>query len=237
MRITKHVKRRIRKFGNVRSHMRYGAPDFFRHAYTVEHRVCLDENGSPIPWLTYPCVCYLKQLDFSQRCVFEYGSGASTEFWASRAKRVVALESDAAWAARITNLALPNVELIVATDDTYVAACNRDAPHDVIVIDGYWRYDCAQVCVEALSPGGMIILDNSERYPAITEYLRGQGLIQVDFVGTGPINRYVWATSIFLTRDVDMQPIKAIQPHYVRGMTDSIEKKPELITVNRAGSY
>lgn len=149
----------------------------------------------------------------------------------------VSVESDAAWAARIAGLALPNVELIIAADATYVAACNRAAPHDVIVIDGYWRYDCAQVCVQALSPGGMIILDNSERYPAITQYLRGNGLIQVDFVGTGPINRYVWATSIFLTRDVDLQPLRAIQPHYVRGMTDSIEKKPELLTVNQAGSY
>lgn len=217
--------------------MRYGIPDFFMHAYTVENRVCLDEDGCPIPWLTYPCVCYLKQLDFSQRSVFEYGSGASTEFWASRAERVVSVENEAAWATRISDLALPNVELIVATGDTYVAACNRAAPHDVIVIDGYWRYDCAKVCFQALSPGGMIILDNSERYPAIIEYLRGQGLNQVDFIGPGPINRYVWATSIFLTRGADMKPRKLMQPHYVRRMTDSFEKNPELIAVNRAGSY
>src|SRR5688572_10403591 len=52
-------------------------------------------SGQPIPWYTYPAIEFIRQLDFSQSTVFEYGSGNSTMFWAASAARVISVEEDA----------------------------------------------------------------------------------------------------------------------------------------------
>lgn len=212
-------------------------PDYLNHKRTIETKTAIDENGNPVPWITYPAILYLKQIDFSECSVFEYGAGASTRFWSRHAKKVVSVEHDEQWASKIGALALPNVELVHATGDSYVAACDRGAPHDVIVIDGRWRYDCAMTCLRALSPAGMVILDNSERYPAITRHFRDKGFIEVDLIGPGPINRFFWATSIFLSRSITLKPAKSIQPHNLAGMTDSFETNAQMADVNLPGSF
>ncbi|MCU0893705.1 MAG: class I SAM-dependent methyltransferase [Rhodospirillales bacterium] len=187
--------------------------------------------------MTYPAICYLKQLDFSRSSVFEYGAGFSTRFWSAHAKRVISVEHDERWATKIQALSLPNVELIHADGAAYVTASERHAPHDVIIIDGRWRYDCAMACLHTLSPHGLVILDNSERYPAITEHFRSQGLLQIDFIGAGPMNLTTWATSIFLTRAVELKPVHSVQPRYLAGMTDSIERDPRHAALNQPGSF
>ena len=53
---------------------------------------CVDRFNRPIPWYTYPAIEYIKQLDFSDKTVFEYGSGNSTLFWAQRCKKLVSVE-------------------------------------------------------------------------------------------------------------------------------------------------
>jgi len=221
----------------VEAHIKYGAPDFFKHGRTVQDRVVLDENDNPIPWVTYPCICYLKQIDFSASSVFEYGVGSSTQFWAARANQVVSVEHDEEWAGRIRALQLPRVELLIGVGDAYVAACARGAPHNVIVIDGRWRYDCAIAALGALSPNGMVILDNSERYPAITQHFREHGLLQVDFIGLSPMCRWLSSTSIFFSRAVELRPAKDIQPHHLAGMIDSIQQNPQQEAVNKPGSF
>lgn len=47
-----------------------------------------------IPWYTYPMLEFLENLDFSQDSVFEYGSGASSIYWARKAKYVQSVEHD-----------------------------------------------------------------------------------------------------------------------------------------------
>lgn len=41
---------------------------------TTLTRKCQDAAGNWLPWYTYPAIEYLKQLDFSQKTVFEYGA-------------------------------------------------------------------------------------------------------------------------------------------------------------------
>jgi hypothetical protein len=33
----------------------------------------VNARGEPVPWYTYPAIDYLRQLDFSDKTVFEYG--------------------------------------------------------------------------------------------------------------------------------------------------------------------
>ena len=64
---------------------------------TIDEKVCLDRNGNPIPWYTYPAIEYLSQFDYSRKTIFEFGCGNSSLFWASRAERVVSIEDNLQW--------------------------------------------------------------------------------------------------------------------------------------------
>jgi hypothetical protein len=229
----KAIKRKIRGKDSGKPFM----PDYAGHRRTIETGVPRDELGDPIPWMTYPAINYLKQIDFSDLSVFEYGCGSSTEFWSRRARKIVSVEHDQEWATRVSAMALANVDIIFAAGTDYIEACTRESPHDVIIIDGRWRYDCAMYCHKALSNSGMIILDNSERYPVLTDHFRSCGFIQVDFIGPGPVNKYIWSTSIFLSRHIELKPINKFQPHYLTGMIDSIDVNPAMSAVNVSGSF
>jgi len=41
---------------------------------------CIDADTKPVPWYTYPAIEYIRQLIFTDKAVFEYGSGHSTLF-------------------------------------------------------------------------------------------------------------------------------------------------------------
>ncbi|RYZ66059.1 MAG: PAS domain S-box protein, partial [Proteobacteria bacterium] len=86
---------------------------------------------------------YLKQLDFSQKTVFEYGSGNSTLSWANRSKRVVAIEDDLAWYNQIKDKLPTNVEYILVDNKAdYIQAIHRFPElFDVIIVDGSHRFD------------------------------------------------------------------------------------------------
>ena len=212
-------------------------PDFYGHRRTEIEKAAVWSDGTPIPWVSYPAVSYLNQLDFSQKQVFEYGCGNSTRYWSRRCRKVISVEHDAEWFRRVASENLPNTEIFEATGRAYVEMIVRHAPHDVIVIDGRWRFDCAVNCIPYLAAGGMVILDNAERYPAATAHLRGQDLIQVDMIGYGPIARFLSCTSFFLTRAFSLSPAKTIQPHFDQGMLDSIEVKPEHAAHNLPGGF
>ena len=211
-------------------------PDFFGHRRTEQEKTPLWSDGTPIPWMTYPAISYLNQLDFSHKQVFEYGCGNSTLYWALRALRVFSVEHDQAWFEKMRTGAPANAEIALASGTDYVRMVEKHAPHDVIVVDGRWRYDCVMHCTPFLKPGGLIILDNSERHPPLTEFLRRNDFIQVDMIGYGPQNRYVWCTSLFLTRTFAFPPLKAAQPHQGPGMADSAEAHPAR-DINRPGAF
>lgn len=213
-------------------------PDWYGHAETRHRQEPVWTDGSPIPWMSYPAIAYLEQLDFSDRQVFEYGAGNSTRFWAARARVVISVEHDPAWRAQVASDLPSNAELLEREGgEAYAQSVVHRSPHDVIIVDGRWRYDCSMACPPHLAPGGMIILDNAERFPAITRHFRALGFLQIDMIGHGPQNLYHWATSVFLSRDADFRPRRPIQPRMLPGMTDSIEVRPHYREGNKAGSF
>jgi hypothetical protein len=184
---------------------------------SVARNECVDADGHPIPWYTYPAVEYLRQLDFRDRSVFEYGSGNSTLFWSGIAQRVVSVEHEREWFERMRAVAPANCQMMFANDaDGYVGAICRTSPHDVIIVDGQTRLRCASAAVEHLRPGGVIILDNSDWFPRTSEVLRAQNLIEVDMAGFGPINDYTSTTSFYFHRQFaaaprgDRQPVTSV---------------------------
>ena len=181
----------------------------------MRQTACLDAVGDPIPWYTYPTIEYLRQLDFSQRTVFEFGCGNSTLFWGNVAQRVVSVESNPEWHAKVLGMVDGHrITLHLASEqDAYVHSLRAQGnKFDLIVVDGIHRGLCTREAVDCLRPGGMIILDNADWYPKATAFLRDAGFIQVDMSGFGPINDFTWTTSLFFHPAFDIRPRETRQP-------------------------
>jgi len=193
---------------------------------TIRTKTCVDAMNNEIPWYTYPAIAYLEQIDTKEKRIFEWGSGNSSIWWARKSKEVVSAEDDKVWFEKNLNNLLGNQQLLLFEEESnYVSAiAGEDKVYDIIIIDGNYRFKCAQQAISQLSNNGMIILDNSDWFPKTTKFLRDQGLIQVDFSGFGPINSYAWVTSIFLSRQFDFMPAFHVQPtHCVGGLVSNAE--------------
>jgi hypothetical protein len=178
---------------------------------------CVDAQGEPVPWYTYPAIDFIRQLDVRELTVFEYGSGFSTLFWAKRARSIVSIEADEKWFAEISSRTPTNTELILASTDvdSYAKKIVEHGTFDIIVIDGTGetRLACSRLAPRHLNPRGFIILDNSDLWLESAAALRSSDLIQVDFTGLSPLGRHWHTTSLFFSRHYAIQPLGGHQPH------------------------
>lgn len=176
-------------------------------AKSMEIKLPVDVAGEPIPWYTYPAIEYLSQFNFRDKVVFEYGCGSSTLFWGKQAAETFSVEHDLNWADQIRpQLGAHQTLLLYEDENEYVYSIESISKKiDILVVDGQWRMACTQKGVVKLKQTGIIILDNSDWFHDIADWLRAKGYFQVDFSGFGPINPYCWTTSIFLPWDSTFQ--------------------------------
>jgi hypothetical protein len=181
---------------------------------TIKRWDCIDSNCTPIPWYTYPAIEYLKQLDLSDKTIFEYGSGNSTRFWAQRCKKLISVEDNKEWFEKIKASIPDTVEYCLFEEREKYIESIRQFPNefDIIIIDGSHRYDCAVEALKKLRDDGFVILDNSDWRELSSKLLRSADLIEVDMSGFGPINGYTWTTSFYFKRNVQLSPAHERQP-------------------------
>ena len=186
----------------------------YGHLRSAARLASVDAAGEPIPWITYPAIEFLKQLDLSDKDVFEYGCGGSTIFWGRQARHVDSVEHVPEFYEMIRPTLGANCNLRLERDpEAYLhAVALRGEPYDVIVIDGHSRVRCAETVVPYLRDGGMVILDNSDWFHQASAILRGAGLIEVDMTGFAPINDYTSATSFYFDRRYNFSPKADRQP-------------------------
>lgn len=162
-----------------------------------------DNEGNPIPWMTYSAISFLEKRINSNMTVFEYSCGNSTLWWAMRVKNVVSCEHDKAWYEKLEKMMPVNVELYQIDlgdgDDYSKKISEYHEIFDIIVIDGRDRVNCAKNSLLALKKDGVIIWDNSDRdcYEEGYNFLLNKGYKRIDFIGMGPVNIASWWTSIF----------------------------------------
>ncbi len=164
-------------------------------------------DGSPIPWMNYNVISLLEERlgrDFS---LFEYGSGNSTLFFAGLVGRVVSLECEEAWYQEISGSMPDNVTLLLHSPfdaDQYVnAAVEQDSKFDVIVVDAEERPRCLLKAPEALTDGGVILLDDAAReaYQPATREMLDRGFRKLDFEGLKPGGIRAYRTTVFYRPD------------------------------------
>lgn len=155
----------------------------FRHwtaRYVIDRlRLSLYQRANPeSPWLCQEAVrtldSWLKPTDRGLEC----GSGRSTLWFASRVAHVITVEHNQEWADtvkkklrdagladRVDYNLFPDGEE-EKPDSDYVSVVHGLAPYtlDFCLVDGVSRDHCAMGCLEKLKPGGIVVVDNVERY-------------------------------------------------------------------------
>lgn len=189
-------------------------------AKSMDMGLPVDATGGPIPWYTYPAIEYLGQFDFRDKVVFEYGCGSSTLFWGKQAVETFSVEHDPNWANQIRpQLRAHQTLLLCEAEEDYIHSVHT-IPRgiDILIVDGQWRMACAQEAFAKLNREGIIILDNSDWFHDVANWLRTKGFFQIDFSGFGPINPYCWTTSLFIPWGSTLQN-EFTNPHPLGGIS------------------
>lgn len=190
----------------------------YGHNLTVASGKAIDAQEKPIPWYTYPAIEYLTQFSLKDKSVFEWGSGNSSLFFSERAKKVTSVEAHKEWYDFVSSKKSANHVLKNIPESEFSEAISLfGEKFDIIVIDDLRRYDCCAIASDFLKENGIIILDNSDWFPNACSILREKGLIQVDMHGFGPIAKFTWTTSFFLTKNFNFPLLTDRQPVYSIG--------------------
>jgi hypothetical protein len=170
---------------------------------SFDNQQAMDSNGEPLPWVTYSFIDFIKTRLSKDLKIFEYGSGSSTLFYAKHVKRVVSVEHDEAWYNKIVQSKAQNAEMIFSKlergGEYSKKAASLGEQFDIIIVDGRDRVNCCISSVNALSPSGVIVLDDSERkeYEEACIFLKKEGFKELSFSGISPGLFYLKATSVF----------------------------------------
>lgn len=166
-----------------------------------------------MPWWSFGATRAVAAFLRPHMEVLEFGSGGSSIFLAARASRVICVEDEEKWACLVREEAarrnLLNLEVLDCPFDfhhphdfassDYLAALGSKH-YDVIVVDGKEEAEqvrdiCFWKAEEHIKPGGLIVLDDSWRYPQVKA--RNKALRCLEFKGTGYCRVGVTSTSLF----------------------------------------
>lgn len=131
------------------------------------------------PWLTRDAnkilASYLRKTDIG----LEFGSGRSTIWLARRVSKLTSVEHNVRWAGNVSdmlrNVNISNVnykhcpkanENEQGQDSDYVKVIDGFEPDslDFCLVDGAYRDFCTLKVIEKIQPGGLLIIDNVNRY-------------------------------------------------------------------------
>ena len=179
------------------------------------------ELGILEPWYVNACVDKIKEWDLSDKVVFEYGLGASTIWWATKAKKVIGVDHNQEWFEKTdmelcargienkTRLYRINTHEGDATEtrDLYVTIYNAKEKPNIVIVDGVHRYECAEYAVKVLKPEILIIDNHQQDYificPALDFLLDGvrmERFVQPDHKDH---EGRPWASAIFYLNEME----------------------------------
>jgi predicted O-methyltransferase YrrM len=126
------------------------------------------------PWIVPSAIGWLRRRLRSDWSVLELGAGRSTSWFARRAGRVVSLEDNGFWVEqtrrRLRELGLENVELRQLAVEGFPAEVEAlpGESFDLVVVDfleapTVTRMDVLRPAMEKVTPGGLLLLDDSDR--------------------------------------------------------------------------
>ncbi|MGK0174509.1 MAG: precorrin-6B methylase 2, partial [Ulvibacter sp.] len=195
-------------------HLQLLLDEKYGHRLSRESGQAVDEKNNPIPWMTYPAIEYIEQFDLRDKTIFEWGSGNSSLYFSKRCKQITSIETKKDWFDIMQQRRNENMNIIFKDSSLASKSINDfDTKFDLIFIDSSTnRFECAKEASAKLNSGGLIILDNSDRYLKAAQHLKSQGYLQVDMHGIGPIVKFTTTTSFFFDRTFDWKILGDRQP-------------------------
>lgn len=136
------------------------------------------------PWLTEGAIHFLESFVRPGFRVLEFGTGASTLWFARHGCQVTSYESDMNWQTIIGGL-LGDLEASVVLADwwddsipTRLANIFKLESFDLILIDGQSRRECILASIPLVRPGGVLMIDNADWFacePIMQDFNRRMG--------------------------------------------------------------
>jgi hypothetical protein len=185
----------------------------FYWMYSVRESSPLDVG---LPWWSLPAIHFVDRKISRSSHVFEYGSGGSTLFLGQRFSRLTSIEQDSEWALKVSQklsdhklneveILQPEINLTSREDfdrSEYLLSLNKN--HDLIVVDGEdhfgpdstWsaRTSCFLRAENFINQGGVILVDDSWRYPEIRKLSQAKEVKILE--GIGPCRKGVTSTDL-----------------------------------------
>ena len=127
-----------------------------------------------MPWMAFSAIVQLGKIIRPDMRIFEYGSGGSTLFWASRVKQVISIEHDRRWFERmrqeLVHRRIDNVTYLLreAEDDPSFSKKDYRNPDDYVSSDSNYTGQHFEAYVKTLEehPDGsfdVIVVDGRAR--------------------------------------------------------------------------
>lgn len=153
-------------------------PDILLHRL-VQYR--FQRTYPDAPWITqgavYALATWLRPTDMA----FEWGSGRSTLWLARRVRHLVSIEHDPGWHSKVRDMLqgekletkvealqipcnLRNESIPISHPYPEAIQSVSDASLDLVLVDGKLRLSCLLLALPKLRPGGLLVLDNAQRY-------------------------------------------------------------------------
>ncbi len=161
------------------------------------------KNGSELPWMNYSIIGLLEDRLQKEHSIFEFGSGASTQFFARLVSRVVSIEYDKVWFSLITDRLPGNATVLYREKDYDGKYCRSiretDESYDGVIVDGRDRVNCVKQSLESLSERGVVILDDSHRaqYQDAIDFAMKRGFRALPMEGLKPTGTGIDRSTIF----------------------------------------
>ena len=155
----------------------------FKPAYFVKRvrQFAFEKRHPDAPWLTPSAVLFLESYLKPADVGFEWGSGRSTVWFARRLGKLVSVEDSRQWYATVRGQ-LAEAQVSRKVDYQYIpcecqerdepaehpyasaARAMADASLEFALVDGNIRAACMGAILPKIKAGGLLILDNAERY-------------------------------------------------------------------------
>jgi hypothetical protein len=144
----------------------YAKDKFFLRLYTWKN-----PNA---PWLTQGAIGFLESYLSPNDIGFEWGTGRSTIWLGSKVGKLYSVEHNTEWLEWVrkkigqdTHIKLYHRPLPTESEASYIEVIKeicKDGSLDFCLVDGRARDLCAEAAVPKIKPGGLLIIDNAERY-------------------------------------------------------------------------
>lgn len=127
-------------------------------------RARLTGGRAELPWITWNAMERLEELLREDWRMVEFGSGASTRWFARRVASLHSIEDDPQWFDRVRPSLPAGVRYELRQGSEYWDLSDHpDESLDLVVVDGIHREKCVTAAVPKLKPGGWIFLDDTDK--------------------------------------------------------------------------